>query len=199
LKTGNYVVLDGIDGAGKSSIISEVKRFLPEEDWVFVREPGTTEVGEKIRSILLHETLEPFTEMFLFSAQRYELRKKIVQPLLDRGKSVFSDRSESATFAYQIRGRQLGYLEELYWEIREKYLPCTPHRYILFELDPEVAAERMKKDSKYLDVFEREKVEFFKRVQSGFHEFANRVPGCYFVDASQPLVKVLEDVKKLLP
>lgn len=212
VNTAKYIILDGVDGSGKSSIIRGLQDiFLPvtktlddvrkEENFgkyfVYTREPGGTDVGEKLRGLILNEPMFPFSELCLFSAQRLEVRKNIVDPALFAGVNVFSDRSESSSFAYQIRGRNLGHLEDLFWELN-RHLAPFPTLYIFLDLDPKVAASRITgrgSDSQGGDRFDRENVEFFGRVRKGFLDFSGKVDSpCKYVDAEQSPEKVFAEV-----
>ena len=200
-----YIVIDGIDGGGKTTLFSTLKEAFTFPDFVFTREPGGTDVGEKLRSIVLQDQMSPLAEFWLFLAQRKEVRDQVVTPNLTKKSCVISDRSDSSTFAYQIRGRNLPYLEEQFWESRKTIAPL-PSLYIFLDLDPEVAAKRLgKRESggQSGDRFDSQSSIFFDRVRKGFVEFAQKVgTPCIFVDATlsqQELSeKVITHIKKHL-
>lgn len=211
-----YVVLDGMDGAGKSLLIENLQKiFLPankpfdeirrEENFskyfVYTREPGGTDLGEKLRGIILNDVMFPFSELCLFFAQRMEVRKNIVAPALFAGVNVFSDRSESASFAYQICARNLGHLEDLFWKMNS-YLEPFPTLYIFLDLDPKVAAQRMFRrhdDVRQPDKFEVESSAFFEKVRRGYLDFSTKVSvPCKYVNAQQSPEMVLAEVVALI-
>jgi dTMP kinase len=166
----------------------------------YTREPGGTDVGEKIRGLLLNDVMYPFSEMCLFSAQRMEVRKSVVEKQLFNGVNVLSDRAESSTFAYQIRGRNLGHLEELFWELN-RHLAPFPTLYIFLDLDPKVAASRLKRRETDVpgDRFDREEIEFFEKVRKGFLDFSQKVDvPCKYVNAEQSPESLLADVVAII-
>jgi dTMP kinase len=205
-----YIVFDGIDGGGKGSVIQKIMELYPSppkrqsleevrcEGIVgkyvdYVREPGGTEAGERLRSMLLNEKLTSDAEMYLFLAQRSLLRKTRVEPALFSGLHVISDRSDSATFAYQIRGRELAHLENLFWETRRGMAP-HPSLYIIFDISPVNAAKRMAIRGEEADNFEKQGVAFFERVSNGYREFARNVDSqCVFVNAERGKEEVMAE------
>lgn len=98
---GKFIVIEGPDGVGKTTIINGLKEHLPEA--VFIREPGNSKFGNEIRKILLHKNykLETMTEIMLFFASFIETSKKIIEPALDKGKIIIADRWYYSTLAYQ--------------------------------------------------------------------------------------------------
>jgi dTMP kinase len=188
-----YIVVDGMDGAGKSTVIQAIREIY--SSFYRTREPGGTDFGEQVRSLLLdpRSFLLPRTELCMVLAARSESRK-VVQEALASGKHVISDRSESSTFAYQLYGSQSLDLESFFWKANE-FLAPFPTLYIILDLDAEVAAKRMGGRAT-VDRFEKEKREFHKRVRIGYHEFSKKVSApCVFIDAEQNEEKVLDDVK----
>lgn len=198
--SGNYIVIDGIDGGGKGVLFEALSKEFPtfskgEKKFCYTREPGGLSVGEKIREILLHDYVSPRSEFFLFLAQRKELRDQLIAPTLLKGVHVISDRSDSSTFAYQIRGRNTQELEGEFWATRETF-PPLPTLYVFLDLDPKIAAERLRqRKEKGGDRFDNQDLEFFIRVRNGFIEFSKKVTTpCLFVDASQEKEKVAQVV-----
>lgn len=171
-----YVVIDGMDGAGKTSLFEAIKRqFSPWQlgerstQFQYTREPGGTDLAEKIRELILHMPMSPYTEMCLFIGARDDVRKQTVTPALARGVHVISDRSDSSTFAYQIRGREHQDLEELFWLMNHRLLP-QPTMYIFLDLDPKVAEMRLK--NKAGNRFDKQDATFFARIRQGFLDFS---------------------------
>lgn len=106
-----YVALEGVDGAGKSTVADELVARLEGEghDVLRVREPGGTAIGEEVRSLLLHGgDMAPWTEALLFAAQRAELAQTVIRPAMEGGAVVISDRSLYSSLAYQGGARGLG-------------------------------------------------------------------------------------------
>lgn len=212
--SAKYIVIDGIDGGGKGSLFNTLREtFTPlpvsrsYEDvrregvvgkyFINTREPGGTPIGEKLRALILNDPMSSTSEMCLFFAQRYEVRKMVVEPALFAGVNVLSDRSESATFAYQIRGRGLSHLESFFWEMTKQMSPF-PTLYIFLDLDPNVAAKRMsgrEAGGQEADKFEKQNTDFFQSVRKGFIEFASKVDiPCKYVNAERSKDEVAAEV-----
>ena len=104
-----FITLEGVDGAGKSTHINFIKKYLRDRNlnYLFTREPGGTNVGEKLREILLHDPMTPETESLLMFASRNEHVQKIIKPNLDEGINIISDRFTDATYAYQCGGKNV--------------------------------------------------------------------------------------------
>lgn len=212
---GAYLVIDGIDGGGKTSIFDKLNQELEKHPFelgydrirldglvgkysIFTREPGGTPLAERMRQMILNDVMSAFSELCMFFAQRDDVRKQVIEPALHAGVNVISDRSDSATFAYQLRGRQLTHLEELYWQTRPMMSPL-PDLYIFLDLDPQVAAARMGKQGRDADNFERQNLAFFERVRNGYKEFAKKVEApCRFVDAEQSKETVAAEVLQIV-
>ena len=98
-----FITLEGIDGAGKSTHINFIKKYLIDKElnYLFRREPAGTLLGEKLREILLHDEMNPETESLLMFAARNEHVYEIIKPNLNKGINVISDRFTDATYAYQ--------------------------------------------------------------------------------------------------
>ncbi|CAG0968438.1 partial dTMP kinase, partial [Anaerolineae bacterium] len=104
---GQFITLEGVDGAGKSTHIPTIANLLRSKghEVLVTREPGGTPLGEKLRELLLHESMHPETETLLMFAARREHLELVILPALARGAVVLSDRFTDATFAYQFGGR----------------------------------------------------------------------------------------------
>ncbi|UGQ48617.1 dTMP kinase [Massilia endophytica] len=158
---GKFITFEGIDGAGKSTHIQYVGELIAARgvELVSSREPGGTPLGEKLRELWLHESMHVETETLLVFASRREHIAQVIQPALERGAWVISDRFTDASFAYQGGGRGLS-LDKLetiaYWVHPE----LEPDLTILFDVPLEVARARLDA-TRELDRFEREKAEFF--------------------------------------
>lgn len=206
MKQGQYIVIDGIDGGGKGSLFLALEKEFPlfidgVHQFVYTREPGGTPAGEEVRKVIIGYPVVALSEFFLFLAQRNEVRRQVVEPALHRGVSVISDRSDSSTFAYQIRGRQYPNLEKYFWEFRPLLAPL-PTLYIFLDLDPKVALSRLKGregGGQKGDRFDSENIDFFSRVRRGFVEFSEKAgTPSFFVDASQSKEVVAQKVIEII-
>lgn len=167
-----FVVLEGIEGSGKSSQI----RMLA--DWLEVlgvphlttREPGGTAVGERIRQTVLHGTdlsIPPESELLLILAARAAFVREVVQPALSRGTCVISDRFSWSTVAYQGYGRGLP-LPEVWAMIDFATGGLEPDLYLLLDVSVEEGMARQARARKVADRFEGEGRAFLDRVRAGY-------------------------------
>lgn len=181
-QTGLFISFEGIDGAGKSSHIEALAVAFRGQGRTVVttREPGGTPLAEKLRALLLHDSMDALTEAFLVFAGRRDHLRHVIEPALARGEVVLCDRFTDATFAYQGGGRgfdleALSVLERLTQTglAERPDLMREPDLTFLFDLPPRVAAARLA-DARSPDRFEALDVAFFDRVAQGY---ANRAAG----------------------
>lgn len=199
-RRGHFVSFEGIDGAGKSSHIAGVA------DWfrargatvTVTREPGGTPLAEALRAKLLSDDMDPLTEALLMFAARRDHVCRVIEPALQRGEVVISDRFTDASFAYQGAGRgfDLAVLQQL--ETWVQTVPgggvCRPDLTLWFDLSPEDAAARLA-DARAPDKFEREPVAFFTRVAAGYAARATAEPGRFVrIDAARSMEAVWAQV-----
>lgn len=193
---GKFITLEGIDGAGKSThhawLIDYLKRTGREV--IATREPGGTELGEKLRALLLSQPMHLETEALLMFAARREHLDKLILPALASGKWVVSDRFTDATYAYQGGGRGLA-PDKI--EALERWVQgeLQPDLTLVFDIPTEVACERLAKTGTAPDRFEQETGAFFARVRAAYLERAARYPGrIQLIDARADL----DQIQKLL-
>jgi dTMP kinase len=198
MSRGKFITLEGIDGAGKSTHVGSVARFLREQgkDVEVTREPGGTGLGEKLRELLLSQAMHIETETLLMFAARQEHIAEVIEPALSAGRWVVSDRFTDATYAYQGAGRgmaadRLAVLER--WVQGE----LRPDLTIVVDVPVELAASRIA--SLRPDRFEKEDREFFGRVRRAYLERAAMEPQrVRVIDGSKPLPIVNEEVEVML-
>ena len=210
MKKGKFVVFEGGDGCGKNTQIDLLKPFLP-SDTVYTREPGGTEIGEKIRSILMAHTsirMTPETEILLFYAARAQFLKELVGPALEEGKTVISSRFSPSTVAYQIYRKErldlLPFLKQMEdWVVEEKYRPDIC---LIFNLPAELALERAKERRNHeVTRFDIEPLDSYERVEKGYIKSVKDLGYKNFIINAAPfpevvhkeVLKVLEDVLSL--
>lgn len=165
---GRFITFEGIDGAGKTTHIDALEQAWRQQgrDVVRTREPGGTPLAEKLRELVLHDSMDPLTEALLvFSARRDHLQQ-VIRPALARGAWVLCDRFTDATFAYQGAGRgfDLAVLRQLEAWVQEGLQPDVT---LLFDLPPAVAATRLQA-ARQPDRFEALDAAFFERVRTGY-------------------------------
>lgn len=191
---GRFITFEGIDGAGKSTQIDVIEATLKARGFEVIRtrEPGGTPLGEVIRKELLSVDMDPATETLLFFASRAEHIAKVIRPAIERGAWVLSDRFTDATYAYQVGGRGFPAhkVEELErWTQGE----LQPDRTVLFDIDPQVAAERVAK-ARQLDRFEKESLDFFIRVRNAYLTRAQQTPERFLIVNSMQDKDLVSDI-----
>ena len=198
---GLFLSFEGTEGAGKSSNLQYVKEMLEGSGKTVVvsREPGGTEIGERIREILLNPDLPAMhsdTELLLMFASRAEHYQHKILPAINDGQWVLCDRFTDASFAYQGRGRGIGVhrisgLEA--WVLGGR----KPDHTFLFDLPVEVGLSRAKSRGA-ADRFEQETVMFFQRIRDCYLARAAAEPSRFKVlDASQSLSHVRDQLKQM--
>ncbi len=178
MTAASYIVLEGLEGCGKST---HTKRLGEHLDAVITREPGGTRIGSLLRAILAdteNTDLDRRTEALLMAADRAQHMAEVIQPALARGQHVVSDRSIYSTLAYQGYGRQLGTQDLLTistWALNNR----LPDMVIYIDVPTDILNERLAKRD--LDRFEREGPEFFARIAQGFTELRAADPQRWIV------------------
>ncbi|SMC22260.1 thymidylate kinase [Desulfacinum hydrothermale DSM 13146] len=198
-----FLSVEGIDGSGKTTVVDFAVRWLEERHIPCrrVREPGTTKVGEQLRSILLdsrQKAIHPWTEVLLYLASQNQQAHEVIRPALEDGTWVVADRFVDATLAYQGwgRGLDMGAIEAVQWKILEGF---RPHKTLLLDCPVEVALQRRLGRSGTPDRLEAESTAFHQRVRQGYLALARREPDRFLVlDASKPLHQVLNHVQRTL-
>ena len=199
---GKFITLEGTEGAGKSTALSFVEEKIRAAgiDLVVTREPGGTELGEKIRALLLdknHSSMCDDTELLLMFAARAQHLDELIKPALANGQWVLCDRFTDATYAYQGGGRGLN-LDHI--ATLEKLVQGTlrPDITLLLDIPVEQGLARAGERGE-LDRFEQEKVEFFERVRQTYLDRSSQYPNQYrVIDASKTIAEVQHQLAHVL-
>jgi dTMP kinase len=194
---GKFITFEGIDGAGKSTHLAHVADLLAAlgKTVVVTREPGGTGLGERLRELLLHETMHIETEALLMFAARREHLAQVIEPALARGDWVISDRFTDATFAYQGGGRKLD-LQKLAALEQWVHPHLQPDLTFLFDVPLEVARARLDA-SRELDKFEQEKADFFAATRAEYLRRAREFPARFrVIDSTRPMGDVRKELEK---
>lgn len=197
MKKGLFITLEGGDGAGKSTQIDNITRFFEEKGLVVVhtREPGGTQIGEKLRDILLDKNnseMSPVTEMMIYASSRAQhVREKIV-PALERGEIVICDRFVDSSIAYQAYGRGLG---DMVAEVNNHATGgLSPDITFWMDIDPAAGRARASRAGD-LDRLELEKLDFHYRVYEGYKKIAESEPErVKRIDASETVDKIRDKI-----
>lgn len=202
-KKGIFLVFDGGEGAGKTTVIQRLKETYGERIAIS-HEPGGCPRAEAIRDQLLSEEGRHFSpekqfELF-WEARRYHM-EDVVIPMLQEGKIFICDRFDSATWAYQIYAQHQHHpeLKERFWELRERVLgEYVPDCYLIFKIRPEVGLARAHARGEVTH-FEEKKLEFHQEVLSGLLDFTSQ-PGinARIIDAEKTQDEVFEQVLRVV-
>ena len=198
---GSLITFEGMDGSGKTTQIQMLEHEFDKlgVEYKTFREPGGTELSEKIRTILLDKKnieLISTAECLLFAAARAQLTAEKIKPAIATGKFVICDRFTDSTIAYQGYGRGLDIkiLEEIN-HIATAGL--TPDITFILDIDPEVAAARIKSESS--DRMEATGMDFFRRICKGYRQIKDKNPNRYWViNGKQSPEDVFKDIKEIV-
>ena len=195
-RKGKFITFEGPEGSGKSTQIKLLAEHLSSRDYKIelLREPGGTEIGEKIRAILLDvkfDRMSPFCELYLYLAARAQLIEEKIIPFLNAGKVVFCDRFIDATIAYQVCGSGVA---PDFVDGFQKFVAAglTPHLTILLDVDVEIGLKRAA-SSHPQDRLEKKDIIYHQRVRRGYLELAKKDPKRIKVVSS---LASMEDVQK---
>jgi dTMP kinase len=178
---GRFITLEGIEGAGKSTLAAALRDWLAQQGVRarLTREPGGTPLAERVRSIVLergNETVTPPAETLLMFAARAIHLENLIRPALSRGEWVICDRFTDATRAYQGHGRgmDLAWIEQLAHAVQGE---LQPDRTLILDLPVAVGLARARgRSGSAADRFEAERAEFFERVRAGYLTLARAEP-----------------------
>jgi dTMP kinase len=192
---GRFITLEGIEGAGKSTVAAQLRERLAERGIKvrLTREPGGTPLAERLRALALEageEYLAPQAETLLMFAARRIHVDNLIRPALERGEWVLCDRYTDATRAYQGGGRGVptDFIESL---ARAVHADVNPDRTLLLDLPPALRLMRAAARQGTKDRFEAESSAFFARVRARYLEIARMEQRIIVIDASRPLAEVV--------
>jgi dTMP kinase len=201
-RRGLFLVVEGIEGAGKTTQVALLSAWMRSigVGHVATREPGGTPLGEALRSLVLNRTdvdLPPESELLVILAARAAFVRDVVRPALARGEVVLSDRYDLSTFAYQGFGRGLD-LDAVRRLSAFATGGLTPDLYVLLDVEVRDGSARQHLQGKGGDRFEGEGEAFLTRVRDGYLALARTQPGVHLVPAAGTSDAVHESVKSLL-
>ncbi|WP_133129795.1 dTMP kinase [Legionella yabuuchiae] len=196
---GHYIVVEGLEGAGKSTAIKTIKSYLAShvEHLILTREPGGTRVGEVARELIKEinpdQPLDPRTELLLLYAARIQLMELVIKPALAEGTWVLADRYELSTFAYQGGGRKMDptLISQLSSFSMQGF---KPDLVIFLDVSPKRGLKRAQSRGT-TDRIEQEDLSFFQDVYQSYHEHIKTMDNVIIIDAGKPL-KVVQNLIK---
>jgi dTMP kinase len=197
--SGRFVTFEGIDGAGKSTHVGMLADWLRGRghDVVLTREPGGSDVAERLRELVLHSPMDALTEtLVVFAARRDHLRERI-EPALARGATVLCDRFTDASFAYQGGGRGV---PQQVLQTLESWVQHgrQPDLTLWFDLPPALAAQR-RGAARDPDRFEQQDEAFFTRVRDGYARRCADAPARFArIDAQRERDEVAAELRQML-
>lgn len=199
----NFIVIEGLEGAGKSTAIQTVLDTLKTagiENIVNTREPGGTPLAEKMRALVKEEhegeELQDMTELLLLYAARVQLVENVIKPALANGQWVVGDRYDMSSQAYQGGGRQID--ASLMKNLRDTTLgDFKPALTLYMDIDPRIGLERARGRGE-LDRIEKMDISFFERTRERYLDIANSDPSVVVINAEQSIEKVSHDIQEAL-
>ena len=201
--SGKFIVIEGLEGAGKSTAMGVIEELLTEQNSLEVvtcREPGGTPMGEEIRHLVKHfkseEKVDSRTELLLMYASRIQLIENIIKPALKAGKWVLCDRFFYSTYAYQGGGRgiDLSVIDSIHQAALGSF---APDLVVYMDIDPKTGLQRAAGRGE-LDRFEKEAISFFEKTGAMYKKMLGERDEMTSVDASLTQQEVAEQVKAVL-
>jgi dTMP kinase len=195
-----FITLEGVDGAGKTTHINFIQDYFLSKniDFYITREPGGTPLGEKLRTILLYEDMDPLTETLLMFGARYEHIRNIIKPKLNENITVVSDRFTDATYAYQYGGKSvdISTINSLKNLIQKD---LEPDLTFLFDLPINISIDRLNKTREKKDKFEGQNIEFHQAVRATYLNLARENKNRFHIlDSTKDILMIQKEIKKIL-
>ncbi|MBG2710506.1 dTMP kinase [Proteus mirabilis] len=203
MNNSKFIVIEGLEGAGKTSAIQTVIDTLKEQgitNLAFTREPGGTPLAEKLRELIKQgidgEKVTDKAELLMLYAARVQLVENVIKPALAEGKWVIGDRHDLSSQAYQGGGRGLD--KDLMLSLRNTVLgDFRPDLTLYLDLDPAIGLARARARGE-LDRIEKESMDFFYRTRERYQALAKGDDSIITIDASQSIEKVQADIRQTL-
>ena len=201
--TGKFIVIEGLEGAGKTTAIETVARVLNKHhisDLLFTREPGGTPIAEALRNIIKNgldnEPLTDKAELLMLYAARIQLVDNVIKPALKMGKWVIGDRHDLSTQAYQGGGRQIDnvFIETLQTQVLDNFKPDLT---LYLDIAPELGLMRARSRGQ-LDRIEQQSLPFFERIRQRYLQLVERDNTVITIDANKSIEEVTTQIETVL-
>lgn len=201
-QSGKFIVIEGLEGAGKSSAVALIKQLIEQHghSLVTTREPGGTPMAEAIRECVKHpwkdEKVTVEAELLLMYAARAQLLHNIILPALEEGKWVLGDRHDMSSLAYQGGGRQIdsAMLDALRHITLKDFRPDFT---VYLDVEPSEGLKRARGRGE-LDRIELENIAFFERTRERYLQLAQNDPNCVIINTMQPIEGVHQAIQTAL-
>lgn len=184
ISPNKFIILEGPDGVGKTTIIKKLQENFDSSKYIFVKDPGCTPLGMKIRELLLdkkNSEMDPVTELMLFAASRAQMVNQVVKPALKHS-HVISDRFSLSTMVYQDGVKNRGNFKEvLEFGLKDLW----PDLILVLDVPPEVSLQRI--SGREMDRMESKGVEQFKIRREKYLEYASDMKNALILDATGPI------------
>lgn len=195
---GLFIVMEGLDGSGKTTQINLLKEYLEEAGYecLITREPGGTVIGEEVRQLILnpeHKEMSPVTEMLLYAASRAQLVHEVIGPALEEGKIVISDRFVDSSIVYQGIARKLGI--STVSAVNAPGIGIYRPDGIFFIDLSEAEGLRRKKEQKNLDRMEQEGIDFHHMVSEGYRKVLSGRPEVMKIDGGRSIDTIQKKIR----
>lgn len=203
---GKFISFEGPDGAGKTSVLRQIRADLEKEQGasqvMYTREPGGNHISEQIRQVLFNPEntdMDGRTEALLFAAARRQHIVSEILPALNQGKVILCDRYVDSSIAYQGAGRKLG--EQDIWQLNQFAIHgIMPELTVYLDVESEIGLRRIAEHrANQVNRLDKEKLAFHRTVRQAYlrlyHDHPDRIK---LIDASQPLAKVVADVRQVI-
>ena len=196
-----FITFEGLDGSGKTTQVQRLTSWLRthEREVLPIRDPGSTRIGDGVRTILhdrANTNIDAKTELLLYCAARSQMLAEQVQPALDKGVIVLSDRFADSTLAYQgyARGIDIAFLQSLLAFVTHGLKPDLT---FYLDVDPDKALQRRRSSGEELNRLDAEALEFHQRVREGYRALIAQDPSRFqVIDASQTQDQVAAQIKQ---
>lgn len=187
-----FYSFEGTEGSGKSTAINSIKKELENcgHTVIITREPGGSEVGEKIRELIFNNEIDLKTEVLLFAANRHDHIQKVIIPALKKGYYVLCDRFIDSSLVYQ--GYAMGddnVLDINKYAVGDAY----PYKTFFLKVSPEISLKRLENRQNEINRFDKKNIEFHNKIYQGYIEF-EKEPRCCTIDATQSPDKIVKQI-----
>lgn len=202
MRLGVFISIEGPEGAGKTTIINMLAKYLETEGYSVIqtREPGGIEIAEQIRRVILDKentAMDPRTEALLYAAARRQHLIEKVKPALEAGAIVLCDRFIDSSLAYQGYARGLG-ADEVLGINKFAIEDMMPALTLYFDIEPEVGLRRIQQnEGREVNRLDLENIDFHRGVREGYKQLIKKFPQrIHEIDASNSIERVYEDALK---